>query len=42
MVVIEHSKHTKLNHLEHFSFEKSYGGSIFTFFEFESDEEDED
>lgn len=42
MVIIEHSKHTKLNHLEHFSFEKSYGGSIFTFFEFESDEEDED
>ena len=33
MVVIEHSKHTKLNHLEHFSFEKSYGGSIFSFFE---------
>ena len=44
MLVIEHSKHTKLNHLEYFSFERNYGGSIFTFFEFDavdSDEEDD-
>ena len=44
MLVIEHSKHTKLNHLEHFSFERNYGGSIFTFFELDAvdsvDEED--
>jgi 16S rRNA (guanine966-N2)-methyltransferase len=33
MMIIEHSKHTKLDHLIHFSFKKSYGGSIFSFFE---------
>lgn len=33
MMIIEHSKHTKLNHLEHFSFQKNYGGSVFSFFE---------
>lgn len=36
MLIIEHSKHTKLNHLEHFSFERNYGGSIFSFFEFDT------
>ena len=41
MMIIEHSKHTKLNHLEHFSFQKSYGGSIFSFFEMEKPDEDE-
>ena len=33
MMIMEHSKHTKLDHLEHFSFQKNYGGSTFTFFE---------
>ncbi len=33
MMVIEHSKYTKLDHLPHFSFKKIYGGSIFSFFE---------
>ena len=33
MLIIEHSKYTKLDHLPHFSFKKSYGGSIFSFFE---------
>ena len=33
MMIIEHSKYTKLEHLPHFSFKKSYGGSIFSFFE---------
>ena len=33
MLIIEHSKHTKLTHLNHFSFQKNYGGSTFTFFE---------
>ncbi|HMI06889.1 MAG TPA: RsmD family RNA methyltransferase [Flavobacterium sp.] len=46
MMVIEHSKYTKLDHLENFSFKKSYGGSIFSFFEFEgsdvSDDENDD
>ncbi|NRS87554.1 16S rRNA (guanine(966)-N(2))-methyltransferase RsmD [Flavobacterium sp. 7E] len=53
MMVIEHSKYTKLDHMIHFSFKKSYGGSIFSFFElpskneeldpelFENDDEDE-
>ncbi|MDR2221409.1 MAG: RsmD family RNA methyltransferase [Flavobacteriaceae bacterium] len=42
MLVVEHSKFTKLEHLPNFSFEKSYGGSVFTFFEFEHEESDED
>ena len=42
MLVIEHSKHTKLNHLEHFSFERNYGGSIFTFFEFDAVDRNEE
>jgi len=40
MMIIEHSKYTKLEHMENFSFEKAYGGSVFTFFEFEHDEEE--
>jgi 16S rRNA (guanine966-N2)-methyltransferase len=39
MMVIEHSKYTKLDHLLNFSFKKSYGGSIFSFFEKEKDNE---
>ena len=35
MMIIEHSKYTKLDHMLHFSFKKSYGGSIFSFFELE-------
>jgi len=44
MMVIEHSKYTKLDHLIHFSFKKSYGGSIFSFFEIgkSTDEEIDD
>ena len=44
MMVIEHSKYTKLDHMMNFSFKKSYGGSIFSFFEIESgdDKDDED
>lgn len=40
MMIIEHSKHTKLDHLMNFSFRKNYGGSVFSFFEFERDEEE--
>ncbi|MCB5984725.1 16S rRNA (guanine(966)-N(2))-methyltransferase RsmD, partial [Flavobacterium psychrophilum] len=39
MMVIEHSKYTKLNHMENFSCDKGYGGSVFTFFELAHDEE---
>lgn len=42
MMIIEHSKHTQLEHLPHFSFQKNYGGSVFSFFEFESEEEIDD
>jgi 16S rRNA (guanine(966)-N(2))-methyltransferase RsmD len=46
MMIIEHSKYTKLDHLIHFSFKKSYGGSIFSFFEIgkstEGDADEED
>lgn len=41
MMVIEHSKYTKLDHLIHFSFKKSYGGSIFSFFEISGDTNEE-
>lgn len=34
MLVVEHSKHTKLDHLPDFSFQKNYGGSVFSFYEF--------
>ena len=37
MFVIEHSKYTKMDHLPHFSFKKTYGGSIFSFFEIQSE-----
>ncbi len=42
MMVIEHSKYTKLDHMIHFSFQKSYGGSIFSFFEIASNGEGND
>lgn len=32
-LVIEHSKETNLSHLEYFSYSKSYGGNMFSFFE---------
>jgi 16S rRNA (guanine(966)-N(2))-methyltransferase RsmD len=42
MLIIEHSKHTKLNHMIYYSFQKNYGGSVFTFFEMGSEKEDSD
>ena len=42
MMIMEHSKHTKLNHMMHYSFQKNYGGSVFSFFEFEVDDEESD
>ena len=41
MLIVEHSKETKLEHLENFSFAKHYGGTTFSFFEFEFDEEED-
>ena len=40
MMIIEHSKHTKLLHMENFSYNKVYGGSVFSFFELEHDEDE--
>ena len=34
VLIIEHSKHTDLSDLEHFSNQRKYGGSVFSFFEF--------
>ncbi|MFZ4106323.1 16S rRNA (guanine(966)-N(2))-methyltransferase RsmD [Flavobacterium sp.] len=42
MLVVEHSKRTKLNHMMHFSFEKNYGGSVFTFYEMEVDKNEDE
>lgn len=42
MMIIEHSKYSKLDHLSNFSFQKNYGGSFFSFFEFSSDDEEDD
>lgn len=33
ILIVEHSKHTDLSHLEHYSYSKSYGGNMFSFFE---------
>ncbi|WP_299130371.1 RsmD family RNA methyltransferase [uncultured Winogradskyella sp.] len=33
LLIIEHSKHTDLSHIEHYSHSKSYGGNVFSFFE---------
>lgn len=32
-LIIEHSKHTDLSHLDHYSHSKSYGGNMFSFFQ---------
>lgn len=42
MLVVEHSKYTKLENMANFSFQKSYGGSVFSFFEFETEEEEDE
>jgi len=33
VLIIEHSKHTNLSNLEHFTNQRKYGGSVFSFFE---------
>lgn len=42
MIIIEHSRHTKLDQAQHFSFQKNYGGSVFSFFEIELENEDDE
>jgi 16S rRNA (guanine966-N2)-methyltransferase len=37
LLIIEHSKHTKMDHLPNFSFDKKYGGSVFSFYEVEKE-----
>ena len=39
MLVVEHSKYTKLEQLTNYSFQKNYGGSVFSFFEFKSEDD---
>ena len=41
MLIIEHSKDTKLEKMPYFSFSKSYGGTTFSFFEIETSDEEE-
>jgi hypothetical protein len=41
MLVVEHSKYTKLDQMPNYSFQKNYGGSVFSFFEFEVEEDEE-
>jgi len=33
LLIIEHSKHTNLMHLENYSYAKGYGGNMFSFFQ---------
>ncbi|TXE11531.1 16S rRNA (guanine(966)-N(2))-methyltransferase RsmD [Seonamhaeicola algicola] len=33
ILIVEHSKHTNLSALKHYSYSKSYGGNVFSFFE---------
>lgn len=33
LLILEHSKHTNLSHLPNYSYSKSYGGNMFSFFE---------
>jgi 16S rRNA (guanine(966)-N(2))-methyltransferase RsmD len=42
MLIIEHSKDTKLEHLDNFSFARTYGGTTFSFFELLRDEDESD
>ena len=33
LLIVEHSKHTNLSQVKNFSYSKSYGGNVFSFFE---------
>ena len=34
LLIIEHSKHTSLEHLQHFTEQRRYGNSVFSFFQY--------
>ena len=36
LLIVEHSKHTNLTTLPHYSFSKTYGGNVFSFFKTEN------
>ncbi len=38
MLIVEHSKDSSLEHIAQFSFSKRYGGTVFSFFQFENEE----
>lgn len=42
MMIVEHSPHTVLDHLVNFSSKRKYGSSIFSFFEYDYEEEQMD
>lgn len=33
LLIVEHSKHTNLKHIDRYSYSKGYGGNVFSFFE---------
>ncbi|WP_027125143.1 16S rRNA (guanine(966)-N(2))-methyltransferase RsmD [Gelidibacter mesophilus] len=37
ILIVEHAKQTDLSHLEYYSYQKDYGGSVFSFFELKED-----
>ncbi len=39
VLVVEHSKNTKMEQLEFYSYDRHYGASVFTFFEYPTEEE---
>lgn len=39
LLIIEHAKHTDLSNLDNYTYSKNYGGSVFSFFEYLSDDE---
>ncbi|MGJ8550055.1 RsmD family RNA methyltransferase [Winogradskyella wichelsiae] len=36
ILIVEHSKHTDISHLKNYAYSKSYGGNVFSFFEYKS------
>lgn len=42
VLILEHSKHTKLSNLEHYSHSKNYGGNVFSFFELPAPADEEE
>jgi 16S rRNA G966 N2-methylase RsmD len=41
VLVVEHLKHTPMKHLDYFAYDKNYGASVFSFFEYPEIEEKE-